>query len=97
MVAQVEQLIERESLLAHRVQAHVNLQPLAVLLKGGKSGLPLRANGHDAPGHGHGDPIGLQGLGLRLVPLCAHLGNGVRSRELVGIGRLAQLLNLLEL
>ena len=100
MVAQVEQFIEREALLAHCVQAHINLQPLAVLLKRRKAGLPLGTNSHDASGHGHGYAIGFQGLGPRieqgLVPPCAHLGNGVRGRELVGIGLLPQLHDLFE-
>ena len=97
VVAQVEQLVERKALLAHRVQADVDLQPLAVLLQRGKAGLALGADGHDAPGDGHRDAVGLQLLGLRLAPLGAHRGNGVRGRELVGIGRLAQLLDLFQL
>ena len=31
---------------------------------------------------------------LRLAPLGAHCGNRVRGRELVGVSRLSQLLNL---
>ena len=93
VVAHVEELVEREALFADRVEADINLQPLALLLERGKAGLALGADGHDAPGNGHGCAIGLEILGLRLAPLRAHLGYGVRGRKLVGIRRLAQLLN----
>ena len=97
VVAQVEQLVEREALLADGVEADVDLQPLAVLLQRGKAGLALGADGHDAAGDGHGDAVGLEGLGLGLAPLGAHRGNGMRGRELVGIGGLAQLLDFFQL
>jgi len=40
VVAHVEELVEREALLADGVEADVDLQPLAVLLQRGESGLP---------------------------------------------------------
>ena len=97
MVAQVEELVEREALLADGVQADIDLQALAALLQGGEAGLALGANGHDAPGDGYRHAIGFQILGRRFAPLGAHLGDGVRGRELVGIGRLAQLLDFFQL
>ena len=69
VVAQVEQLVEREALLAHRVQPHINLQPLALLLQRGKAGLALRADGHDAPGDRDRDAVRLKLFAGRLVPL----------------------------
>ena len=93
MVAQVEQFIERKALVADGVLADIDLQPLAVLLQGREARLALGADGHEAPGHGHRHAAGFQGFGLRLAPLGAHLRNGVRGRELVGISGLAQLCN----
>ena len=40
--------------------------------------------------------VGFEGLGCGLAPLGAHLGDGVRGREPVGIGRLAQLHDLFQ-
>ena len=97
VVAHVEQFVEREALLADRVQADVNLQPLAALLQGGEAGLALGADGHDAPGNSHRYAVGLKLFCLRLAPLGAHFRHGVRGRELVGIGWLAELLDFLKL
>ena len=102
MVAQVEQLVERESLLANGVEPHVNLEPRALLLQRRESGLALLADGHDAPGHDDIFALGLKLLARRLVPLGAHLGQRdrrlvLRGREAVGIRRLAQLRNFLQL
>ncbi len=94
VVAQVEQLVERKALLAHRVQPHVDLQPLAALLEGGEAGLALGADSHDPPGHGDRHAAGFESLARRLAPLRPHLGDGVRGREPVGIGGLPQLLDL---
>ena len=68
MVAQVEQLVEREALLADGVEADVDLQALAALLERGEAGLALGADGHDAPGDGDGDAVGIEFLGRRLRP-----------------------------
>ena len=97
VVAEVEQLVEREALLADGVEADVDLQALAVLLQGGKAGLALGADGHDAAGDGDGDAVGFELLGVRSASHFARTcGNGVRGRELVGIGGLAQLLDFLQ-
>ena len=80
VVAQVEELIERESLFAHRVEPHVDLEALSLLLQGSKPGFALRANGHNASRHSHRralSPSSSRGL----VPLCPHLGQ--RNRRLV--------------
>ena len=60
VVAQIKQFVERKALLADRIQANINLQPLAALLQRGKAGLALGANGHDAAGDGHRDAIRLE-------------------------------------
>ena len=96
MVAHVQQLVKCKALLADGVQADIDLQPLAALLQGSESSLALGADGHDAPGNGNRDALGLEVLGLRIAPLGAHRGNGVRGGELVGIGRLAQLLDFFQ-
>ncbi len=97
VVAQIQQLVKRESLLAHCVQPHVDLQPLAALLQSGKARLALCANSHDASRHRHGRAVGFQLFAGRLIPFVAHVSDGVRGRELVGISRLSQLLDLLQL
>ncbi len=63
VVAEVEQLVEFESLFADRVFLHVNLEACPSLLQVGESGLAHQANGHDAPGHAHIDARILQLLG----------------------------------
>ena len=93
VVAEVEQLVKRKALLAHRVEADVDLQPLASLLKGREAGLALCADGHDAAGDRDGGAVGLEVFRLRLAPRGANVRNAVRGRELVGIGGLAELLN----
>jgi hypothetical protein len=57
VVAEVEELVERECLLADGVEADVDLEALAALLQGGEAGLALGANGHDAAGDGHGGAV----------------------------------------
>ena len=99
VVAEVEKFIEREALLADGVEADVDLEALAVLLQGGEAGLALGANGHDAARDGYGYAVGFESFGSCYSPLGAHLGDGVhllsiRGGEAVGIGRLAQLLDL---
>ena len=96
VVAQIQQLVERIALLPDGVQTDVNLQPLAVLLESGEAGLALGANGHQAPGNCHRHAVGFQLLGLRFAPPRANRGDGVRGRELVGIGLLSQLLDLFQ-
>ena len=95
MIAKIEQFVKRQTLLAHRIHAHVNLQPLAALLQRRKSRLAHDANRHDAPCDRHGRALGLQRLRAVASPhLRANLRNGVRGRELVGIRSLSELLDL---
>ena len=44
VVAEIEELVERETLLADGVKADVNLQALALLLEGGKAGFALSSD-----------------------------------------------------
>jgi hypothetical protein len=66
------------------------------LLEGGEAGLALAADSHDAPGDGHRHAAGFEGLERGFAPLGANLRDSMRGRELVGIGRLSQLLDFLE-
>ncbi len=50
VVAEVEELVEGEGVLADVVLADVDLQALAALLELGEAGLALDADGHDASG-----------------------------------------------
>src|SRR5579864_4372117 len=56
VVAQVEQLIELESLFAHGIFLYVNLQALAILLQVGKSRFAHQADGHDSSRYANVDP-----------------------------------------
>jgi hypothetical protein len=76
VVAEVEEFIEREALLADGVEADVDLEALAVLLESGEAGLALCADGHDAPGNGHGYAVGFESLGRCYAPLGAYMGDG---------------------
>ena len=83
VVAEVEQLVEREALFADGVEADVDLQALAALLQGGEARLALRADGHDAAGDRHRHAIGFQVFGRRLRSTwrappewCARQGTG---------------------
>ena len=98
VVAQVEEFVERKALLAHRVQADVDLQALAALLQRGEAGLALRADGHDAARPRQPSRGRLPELSAVASPHSARTsGMGtalVRGREPVGIGGLAQLFDL---
>ena len=94
MIAEIEQLVECKSLLAHSVEPHINLQTLAALLQRSETSLALRTHGHQPAGNRHRDAIGIELFARHLVPLRADLRNSVRCRELIGVGSLAQLLNL---
>ena len=50
VVAEVEQFVELESLVADGIFLDVDLQPLAALLQVGESGLAHEADRHDASG-----------------------------------------------
>ena len=77
VVAEVEELVEREALLADGVEADVNLQALAALLQRGEARLALGADGHDAAGDGDGCAVGLELFGGGAVPLGADFGDTV--------------------
>jgi hypothetical protein len=77
VVAQIQQLVKRKSLLAHGVQPHINLQAHAVLLQRRKPRLTLCANRHNASGHSHGHPSGFKVLSRSLTPLGAHGRQGM--------------------
>jgi len=63
VVAHIQQFVQREALVAHRVLADVDLQPLAVLLQGGEASFALGANGHDAPGNSYRHAVSFQLFG----------------------------------
>ena len=103
VVAHVEQLVERISLLADSILANIDLQPLALLLERRKSRFALGADSHDASGDGDVDVRSrrfrraVQDLRGSLAPLRAHGGDGVRSDVLIGVFSLPQFLDLAEL
>ena len=97
MVAQVEQLVELETLLSDRVFLDVNLKLLPRLLQMGEPGLAHEADGHDAPGDSHRDARSFQLLAGLVRIGFENLRNGMRELVLAGVGRLAQCFNLLEL
>src|SRR5205823_14954678 len=95
--AKRQQLVELESLLAHRVLLHVNLQALAVLLHMGKSRFAHEANGHDTPSNANVDAPTVQLLASLLRKSCEDLRHRVREIVLCRIRSLAECLNLFEL
>ncbi len=60
VVAEVEELVEGEGVLADVVFADVDLEALAVLLELGEAGLALEADGHDASGDGDFFAVGFE-------------------------------------
>ncbi len=96
VVAEVEQLVEREALFADEVELDVDLQLLAALLEMGESGLALQADGHDASGDADVDARVFQLLGRFGKVLVENLREGMRGFVTVRVGELAEGLNLLE-
>ncbi len=99
VIAQIEQLIEREAIVAHGVFADVDLQPHPLLLQSGEACLALRANGHQPSADGDARVLSLKLLAGFLVPVGADLRQGrgplfLLGREAVGIGGLAELHDL---
>jgi hypothetical protein len=91
VVAQVQQLVQREQVFANIVLAHIELHALARLLQLRKAGLALDADGHNAPGDGDLDLLArcqlrLELLGRHRVVRGAQFGNGVGDSVMVGIG-----------
>ena len=98
VVAHVEELVEGKGLVADSVLADVDLQALAALLERGEAGLALGADGHDASRDGDGHAWGFQRLGgLASSHWARTAGMRCCRQEAVGIGRLAQLHDLLQL
>ncbi len=102
VVAEVEELVEGEEVLADVVLADVDLEALAALLELREAGLALDADGHDAAGEGEldlfaGGEVGLELLGGDGVELGADLGEGEGGGVAVGVGGLAEGLDAGEL
>jgi len=90
VVAEVEELVEREEVFADVVFADVDLEALAVLLEGGEAGFALDADGHDAAGDGGFEVRGFEvfgGEGVAVLVLTegAEVGDGVGEGEGVGV------------
>jgi len=96
VVAEVEEFIELEGLVADSVFANVDLEADAVLLELRESRLALGADSHDASGDGDVDALGFELLGRSVVAGAAEVGDRVRRAEGIGIGGLAEGLDLLE-
>ena len=88
-VADVQLLVKREILLAHRVLANVDLQPLAVLQQMRETGLAHAADGRDASGHPHRHARLEFGGSFRAV-LGQDLRNGVGEIEPLAVRSKAQ-------
>ena len=78
VVAEIEEFVEREDVLADVVLADVDLQALAALLQVREAGLALQADGHDAAGDGELGVFGFERLAGD------GRGVGVVAREEVG-------------
>src|SRR5436190_12454794 len=85
VVAEVEQFVELEGVIADRVLLNVNLQTLAVLLQVRETGFAHQANGHDAARHSYVHRRALEFLGGAVAVACEDLGNGVSELEAGGI------------
>ncbi len=97
VVAQVEQLVKLESLVADGIFLHVNLQLLPALLQVRKPGLAHQPDRHDASGHAHVDRA-ISPVPRRLAEYSARIcGNGVREFVFRRISALPQRFNLLQL
>ena len=94
VVAQIEQFVQFETLLANRIFLHIDLQSLAALLQVGESRLAHQPDRHDPSGNAHIDARWfefLRGLG-RVV--AQNLSGRVTEFVFVAIGGLAESLNL---
>ena len=92
-VADVEQLEKLVAGIAHGVLLHVDLQPFAVLLQVGESGLAHVAHCHQAPGHADAH-LGRQLLGGLPSVTGQNLGNRVGEVEAAPVGPLSQRFDL---
>ncbi len=89
VVAEVEELVEREGVFADVVLADVDLEALAALLELREAGFALDADGHDASGDGDvdGRGCGFELFGGEGVVGGAQLGDSVGGGVAVGVGR----------
>ncbi len=87
VVAQVEELVQRERVFADVVLADVDLEALATLLELRESGFPLNTDRHDAAGDADVDGCwgGFELFGGEGVVGGAELGDGVGGGVAVGI------------
>ena len=89
-------LVKLESLFAHRIFLHVDLQPLPTLLQMGESRLAHQPDRHDAPGDAHGHAI----LSSCFAGLSRVIGQNLRNRVgvfvAVRIRLLSESFNLLQ-
>ena len=97
VVAEVEQLVEFESLFADGIFLHVNLQLLAALLKVRESGLAHEADRHDASGDADVDARLLEFLGGLCGVLRQDLLGRMGELVLAAVRGLAERLNLFQL
>ncbi len=96
VIAQIEQLVEFECVVADGIFLDVNLQPLAILLQVGKAGFSHQADRHDPAGDTNRDSRSFQFLpGFRGV-FAQNLRNRVGKVVAARIGLLAKSLNLLQ-
>jgi hypothetical protein len=88
VVAEVEELVEREGVFSDVILADVDLEALAALLKLSEASFALNADGHDATGDGDFDGMrrGLELLGGKGAVGDAELRNGVGGGVVIGIG-----------
>ncbi len=99
VVAEVEEFVEGEGVVADVVLADVDLEALAALLELGEAGFALDADGHDAAGDGDADGgrDGVELFGGEGVVGGAELGDGVGGVVAVGVGREAERGDVFEL
>ena len=89
-VSQVEQLVDFEVLFAHHVPPDVDLQPSGSGGQVRKAGLPVGADGHDAPGDAHVDFGAFEFLASGSLVAFDGLLDSVRGIEAVRVGRVAE-------
>ncbi len=97
VVAEIEQLVKIESFFADGIFLHINLKPVAALLKVGKSGLTHEANGHEASGDAHVHASLVEFLRSFGCELRKNLFNRMRKVVLAAVRRLPESLNLFQL
>ena len=92
-VPQIQKLEKLKVALTHRLQANINLKPLTSAGQMGKTGLAVRANCHDAPGHADRNLLGAQFFSGSCRIRGHDLRDGMRKIELARIRLKAQVLD----